>query len=484
MNPTPDNPDQAAKPAPTLRDKVMQGGRYMIGRQMCGMVISVVGVILLTRMIGPGPYGVYAAALGVMTYLMNVSLWGIDTYLIRERDGLGDEDFDQAFTLLLLISGSVMTAAILLLPLIDAWVSIEDFSLLAILVFAGLPVAMVSKVPMAYLESKLEFKKVAMISFGAQLIYQPVSLGLAYRGAGAFAPLAGWWSSLLFAAVMHFWVSGYRPHLAWNRDRIRSMLGYGLSYAASMWVWQLRTLVNPLIVGRFGGAEAVGQVALALRMTSILRFAQSATWRLAIAALAKVQNDTARLRRAVEEGSAITLLLLGPAMAGFGLLGPFFLERLLGPRWLASMEVFPFIAAGVIFNATFALQASALFVVKQNWRVAVFHFIHVVMFAGGVALGMGALEWNFVWAIGLGEGMGLLSYAVLHLIFTRVLGSPRYGGMLLWATGFSLISFWPILGWPALLGAALIVLNPQTWTFAGRYMSYLPGRRFCAVAAD
>lgn len=469
---------------PTLRDKIMQGGRYMIGRQIFGMVISVAGMILLTRMIGPGQYGVYAAALGVFNYLMGVSLWGVDTYLIREKNELDQRDFDQAFTLLLMISVGVMGAAMLLLPLIELWISIEGFRSVAFLTFAGLPLVMIGKVPKAYLESKIDFKRVAMIALGAQLIYQPIALGLAYAGAGAYAPLAGWWGALLFSVAMNFVVSGYRPRLVWNRERIRKMLGYGLSYASSMWVWQLRTLVNPLIIGRFGGAEAVGQVALALRMTAILRFAQSATWRLAIAGLARMQDDLNRLRRAVDEGSAMTLLMLGPALAGFGLVGPFLLEAALGPRWIEAMEVYPYIAAGVLFNAAFAMQSSAMFVLKLNWRMTLFHLAHVGLFAGSVAAAMGLWGWGCVAAIGLGEGLALLSYGVLHAFFIRSVGIPRYGAVLMWATGFAAISFWPIIGWPAFLGVALIVFNPETWSYAKRYSAYLPGRRSYVPATD
>jgi hypothetical protein len=59
----------------SLRTKVLRGGVYLFVRLGLGMAISTVGVILLTRTIGPGAYGLYAAALGIYTYLTHLNAW-------------------------------------------------------------------------------------------------------------------------------------------------------------------------------------------------------------------------------------------------------------------------------------------------------------------------------------------------------------------------------------------------------------------------
>jgi PST family polysaccharide transporter len=70
--------------------------------------------------------------------------------------------------------------------------------------------------------------------------------------------------------VLTVYSTNVRPRLCWKPSLIREMLAYGLSLSFAGWLWQLRSLVNPVIVGRFAGAEAVGFVALAIRLVEML----------------------------------------------------------------------------------------------------------------------------------------------------------------------------------------------------------------------
>ena len=86
----------------SLREKVLRGGVYLAVRQGLGITINGVGIILLTRAIGPEAYGVYAAAFGIYTYLLIVCQLGTEVYLIRRKEEPQPQDYHQAFTLLLL----------------------------------------------------------------------------------------------------------------------------------------------------------------------------------------------------------------------------------------------------------------------------------------------------------------------------------------------------------------------------------------------
>ncbi len=70
----------------SLRSKVLQGGFYLAIRQGMGMLISLVGVLMITRAIGPEQYGLYASAFGLFYYLQNVSQLGIGVYLVRQAE--------------------------------------------------------------------------------------------------------------------------------------------------------------------------------------------------------------------------------------------------------------------------------------------------------------------------------------------------------------------------------------------------------------
>src|SRR5215213_7766707 len=111
----------------SLRTRVVRGGVYLVLRQGLGIAVSIVGIVLLTRFIGPEAYGLYAAALGIYAYLLTLSSWGLDIYLIRLEGEPQPQDYNQAFSLLLLLGLVSAGSAILLLPLLEYWVRLEEF---------------------------------------------------------------------------------------------------------------------------------------------------------------------------------------------------------------------------------------------------------------------------------------------------------------------------------------------------------------------
>ena len=134
---------------------------------------------------------------------------------------------------------------------------------------------------------------------------------------------------------------------------MRAILQYGLAYSVTIWIWQLRGLVNPLIVGRYAGAEAMGVIALAIRLVESLSFAKRIAWRISIAALARIQNDRHRMAAAITEGMRLQVLVLAPVLLGFSLVSPWLVEALFGARWLLVIDIYPFIALSYLANACF-----------------------------------------------------------------------------------------------------------------------------------
>lgn len=453
----------------------MRGGAYLSLRQGLGVGIQFGGIILLTRAIGPAEYGLYAISLGIFMFLLNVSQWGTPVYLVRREGEDLEEVYHQAFTLLLLL-GVAVTAFMVFagIPLISSWIGAESFEPVALAMFLALPVALLGKIPLARLSRALNFRLVAIAELSGLAIHYAVALPLAFFAdrvglaflSGAAAPVAGWWAQQTLMLVILFPAARYLPRLYWNNTRLKEMLHYGLSFSASMLVWQLRDLVNPLIVGRFLGVEAAGFVALAIRFVTGLAFIKEVTFRLSIAALAKVQGNRERLRRAVSEGMKLQLAVQGPLLVGFGWVALWIVPLLAGSEWRPVMQVYPFIALSYLVNGIFNLHSSALYVLQRNLDVVVFHSVHIALFAGSAFVLVPRMG---LAGYGLAEVVALASYAVVHAYFVRRIGSPAYGLVAVWGTGAALALFVHELGWWTVLGPVAVLLWPRTWREIGGY---------------
>lgn len=458
----------------SLRTQVLRGGTFLVIRQGLGVIIGLGGVLLLTRAIGPEKYGLYAACLNIFGYVQSLSQLGIEIFVVRREGEEDSQVYHQAFTLLLLLGLGGMLLSLLGLPLLSQWVRLDGFSSVAGVIFLGLPLVLLSQVPLARLERRLDYKRVAVIELGSQLIYYLVALPLAFQGAGVWAPVAGWCTQQIQTVGLLFLISRYRPRLCWNPDLIKQMLSYSVGYSASSWVWQLRNLVNPLVVGRYAGAEAVGYVALAIRLVEVLSFVKGATWRLSIAALGRLQGDPIRLGKAVSEGMSLQILALGPLLVAASWVSPLILPLLFGDRWLPVIQIYPFIALSYLSNAMFNMHSSVLYVLQKNWEVTAFHVVHIILFAGASLLLVP--RFSSIVGYGWGEVVALGSYAVIHIFVVRNISSPDYRLPMLWWSASAAALFVYQLGWWSALGLVIIAFLPSTYQQIGYYIKSLRGK--------
>jgi PST family polysaccharide transporter len=453
-----------------LRTQALRGGMYLAIRQGMSIALGIVGVLFLTKTIGPDQYGLYAAAIGLYSYTQNVSQLGVAVYLVRRKGEESLAVFHQAFTLLLLLGFGGMLIGVIGHPLLQSWVRLDGFGLICQVLFLGIPFSLLRQVATAKLERDLNYKQIAIIEFWNHLFYYVIALPLAFQGFGAWAPVAGWLAQEVQGTILFYAKAKYRPQLCWNPELIKQMLTYSVSYSASVWVWQLRSLINPLIVGPYAGAEAVGYVALAIRFTDNLSFVRRSTFRISIATLARIQNEPARLLKAVSEGSRLQILALAPFLAMLAWIGPWMMPLIFGDNWLPVMEVFPFIALSYLVNATFNLHASTLYVVQRNWEVTVFHIVHIILFAGSALL---LIPKYGIIGYGWAELVAIFSYFIIHIYFVKTVGNPDYRIATLWCVAFSLSLFVHQLGYWAVSGVIAIFIWPETHRQIGNYLTLM-----------
>lgn len=455
-----------------LKGRVLKGGMFLVIRQIISIGLSLAGVLLITRVIGPEKYGAYAAALGIYQYIQNLGQVGIGVYLVRAHE-ITKRDLHVATTLLVLASVLLLIITESSLNLIGAWVQVEGFKpLLAVLGFA-LIFQTIAVGATAQLERALDFRRIAIIEMSGQFLYYVIATPLVFLHFDAWSLVIGYCAQQIFLCIAAHMAADYVPRLAWDSHRMRRMIDYTIGFSLAGWGWQLRGLVNPLIVGHFLGAEAVGQVGLSIRLLEMLSFVKTITWRLSIAALAKVQHDPQKLISAVTHGMQMQMLALGPILLGFGWFGRILLPLVFGPRWAPVMDLYPFLALSYLSNAQFNTHSSVLYVLRKNMDVALFHVAHVVLFA---VTAWFAVKNIGVLGYGWAEVAALASYLVIHILTTRVAGlSPSYTISGIWWLAITIGLFWEKLGPWAFAVPFLGLLWPASIRQIKYYISMLRG---------
>ncbi len=438
-----------------LRETVLSGGMYLVARHIAGLVLSVVGAVVITRLIGPHNFGLYSGALGIVMFLGFVGRVGSDVYLVRRKEDPDPRMYDQVFTLMFVTGGGLVLLASVLTPLLGRLVDARFLPpLWALLPTIPLTLAVIA--PMATLERSLNFRAVSFLDLAGQSSYYIVAPALAFLGFGFWAQVIGYWTWQIVQVVAVYRVSGYKPKLVWSVPLLRETLGYGVRYSASQWILQARNLVPTIVVGHFLGPTGVGYVALATQVAEQLAFVKNATYRVSIAALAKVQNDYGRLRAAQEEAMLLQVLALGPLLDGFALVAPVVLPLVFGRHWSGVLTVYPFIALGYLMSVVFNMHTSILFVLRHNREVALSYAVNLLLL-----LGVSLLLVPRLGLIGYGLGLvaALLSYAVVHVALARIMPFS-YRRALPWLIGCipPLFAVYVPLKWAPVLWVPLILV--------------------------
>ncbi len=430
-----------------LTSATVRGGMYLAGRYGLGVIVSLGNMLVMTWWIGPHAYGLFVTAIGLVAFLSTVARGGVDTYLVRSETAPDEYMYNTAATLILGVSIMLGLAATAVTPLLVRWYGSREFLSPYLVLLLTIPVTALTGVPMAKLERELNFRSIAGIELAGQSLGLMVAVVLAWARTGVWAPVGGliaWQTFTLFAAVAS---AALIPRLQWNSDQARRMLSFGIGMTASLRTWQLRTLVNPLLVGRFAGAEAVAFVALALRIAESLGTFRLAAGRMAIAALARLQDRRDEFRKMLERALYLQVITLGPLLCAFALLGPFVLRHVIGMRWMPSLTVYPFIAAGVLVNSVYNLQASALFVVGRQWAVMRSYSVHVALLGGGTLF---LLPRFGIAGYGWAELLACCAYFLIHAGLARTIGIS-YRKLVPWVVACIVFLFLPpishVLGW-------------------------------------
>jgi O-antigen/teichoic acid export membrane protein len=363
--------------------KSARGGMFLAARYGLGAFVSLGNMLVMTWWIGPHAYGLFVTAVGLVTFLGALARMGVDIYLIRCPSAPSERVYGVATALILIISTSLTLAGAALIPLLVRWYGNGEFVAPYIALLLTIPLTALTGIPGARLERDLSFISLAGIELGGQTLGLVLAAVMALCGPSVWAPVSGYAGWQIFILAGTYFASGAAPRLNFDARQAREMLAYGVGLTASVRAWQLRTLINPLLVGRFAGADGVAFVGVAIRIAEALGTFRRAAGRLAIAALARMQHRRVEFQAALERALCWQVVSLGPLLCGFALVGPLAVRHVLGMRWLPSLALYPFIAAGVLVNSLYNLQASALFVLGRQWVVMRSYALHIALLGAG-----------------------------------------------------------------------------------------------------
>lgn len=330
----------------TLTAQTASGLRWSYASSLGLAVSTLAYTALISRVLSPVAFGLVAMANLVVLFTSFFTRMGLAQALIQKTE-LSDEEIRAGATAGIVLGAACFGAVWLSAPLISGL--FHEPALPPVLramgmsfLFAGL-----SMTGQGLLRRQLRFRELAIIRLGAYVLgYLVVGVGLAILGAGVWSLVAG---TVVWTASQAVWQYArlchpVRPVFTWQP--YRALYGYGVRSSGIRLMEYLGSNLDTLTVARVASTALLGQYNRAFYLVSLpLRnhLGQAITTVL-FPGFSRIQEDTARARRAYLCLLSLGGIVLFPVCAGFAVAAQELVLVVLGPKWDVAATIVPWFA--------------------------------------------------------------------------------------------------------------------------------------------
>ncbi len=217
-----------------MRRTTLKGGAYLAVREMVGMGIRFLGVVIVTRQIGPHAFGTYSGAAAFIAVAVLLSQMGMEIYLIRQPKEPSKRDYDEVFTFIAALSAIVVLAFLGLSVLYvhirpSAGSSINVFRLLLI----SVPLNALWAPAQARIERSFGFRNMAILELGGDVTLYLVAASLALFGWGAYSLVVAVIAWQAWILVGSYRMARMFPRLRLPNRHWRNFMKHGAAYSSS-----------------------------------------------------------------------------------------------------------------------------------------------------------------------------------------------------------------------------------------------------------
>lgn len=434
----------------------------MMTRAVVNAVIAFGSVFYVIYVAGEGGYGIYAGALGIFNFTDLVLKSEIRLHLLRYSSDQNKSQFDSAFTVLLLFSISVEIFVLITLCLLSPFPElIESYRPAFLILFALLPITVTSEVPRSIIESRSQFKKIAIDEFVSNLVQYIVVISWTFYIGDWKGLLYGWVGYQLVLTFYTWYRSKYIPALKYNKAEWKLLINHSYELSSQNLVKYFQYLINPLIVGYYSGTGGVGIISFAEKIVQGLSFFRNILYRISASIIAKLDPNKKEFSRFIERGVFLQILplaiLLLSASVFIYLISIWSNE----PLWVWVNLLYPFLAVGYFFSTIFTIPILSLQMNNRNrevLRFLMFKTLLVIIFSLVLVKQIGILGY------GIAEFLSILVFYFIYrkLSSTKLEVFNSNTQVLMICIPIALM--WPYVGWLSSISFLIVPLLPKLIT--------------------
>lgn len=390
-----------------LREAAVKGVFWTSIEKFGSQILSLVLGIIIARILTPADYGIIgmtAIFIAVATTLIDS---GFGSALIQNQKRTND-DFSTCLYFNVILAVTLYAAIFICAPLIADFYELPVLRpvvrLLGLtLIFNSLTVSQT-----AMLTVEFRFRDLCIATIGSQLITGIVALILALKGFGVWALVGQQISASVLRVVFISFFTRWLPALSFKKAAFRRLFSYGSKITCSSLINTIYTNSYTLVIGKVFSAVDVGYYTRGNQFASLpAQTLLQVIMKIAFPLMAKVQDDTARLRNAYQKFLRMSVYILYPILAGLAVLAEPFISVLLGERWIGCVPYLQLLCIGAMFDPLTHINLNILYVKGRTDLVLKLELIKKPI---AFALLFASIPFGIMWVCASWSFYGFIAY--------------------------------------------------------------------------
>lgn len=383
----------------------MRGALATMGSQLVRLVFQFLGIVIVSRMLAPSDFGIFAMVTPVIGFSMMFQDFGLTQALVTAPRLLQDEAA-AIFRINVLLSVGVAVVLCLLAPLLSHFYG--EPAVAAITMAMAVQIVMVSATAahMALLTRGMKFDHIALIEIASTLAGFGSLVGVAWAYRSPWALVAQGYGTSLTALGMAWGFTRWKP----THPAPLATIGGSLRFGAAMTGFNLANYVSRnadnVLIGWARGAVELGLYDRGYKLLLFpLQQVNGPVQNVMVPLLSRIVGEPDRYRAAYMRTMRLLLMVTMPGVLFLIVAAPEIILTLLGRNWTPAVPIFQWLGlAGVhqTFSSTFGWL-----MVSQRRAGEYARYSVAAMFSCLVSFAAG-LSWG---AVGVAAGYGISGLA-------------------------------------------------------------------------
>lgn len=388
-----------ASPMPDMGKKIRSGTKWSFASSLSTEVLNFAVGILLARLLLPADFGLIATV-GVLTGLAGYFAGAGTGQALVRAEVATPRHFNIVFTLQLLIGCLIYLGFVIAAPFFADFFGQPIYHTL--LLVSGLTFFLrpFINTPSSWLLREMNFRPVFIGNVVTLVAGSGLSITMALAGYGVWSLIAGGlFGSVLRAIILNVYVR-HAYALAWDRDVIQDMGGYGVKVAANSLIEHFRSQSLILILSKLNGPTDVGLFNRASSLSDMpMRIVGTSPYQAVFRALAAEQDNLDKSRYLYFRTISLVATYTLPLYVLVWWLAEPGIVFLYGEKWLASAAPLIILSTTALFKCIGNPSGAVIEARNRMTAEVKLNILAWLMLVAGVIVGLDFGLVGVAWAV-------------------------------------------------------------------------------------